>query len=356
MNFKQKVTAAQIAILKKYGVMVDLANLKDNQLDRALRGSISVKEASSMTFASWCDKMFGLGVRVPVATFDKPTAGQISLSKLVAGKSLAEGLKASDKKNNAALKALQSDLANRTEREVPDPRSHVEIEISYWYERIRLSLNKVLLSITDINGPIFKYQGPKNYDFRDEIAKIIFTSLRDLGWLGLDNEVILRDSSDDPKVAQELSPLSHTVGDVDRGVVLIEFIIRGVQADGIAAGYMPWDFDQHPSDSEPSERFDCHVKIRAKEWDILNRDDLSNLSWFLQKLFDAWAKAGDRRSRGSLREALMLCQMLAYTAPCHSQDVAVEHCISSEEYGTDYISAGKVVERFFHITSSLRKC
>src|SRR5690606_3982358 len=47
-----------------------------------------------------------------------------------------------------------------------------------------------------------------------------------------------------------------------------------------------------------------------------SEEELFHLGCFLQKLFEAVAKSGDHRPRGSLREKMILCELLYKTAPC----------------------------------------
>lgn len=115
MGVEKKAKAAQLSVLSKYGVLADFSGLEEVQLDRILKGGVSVASAQQMTFASWCDRLLGTGVRVPVARFDEAVAGQTHFSRLVEVQDLARSFKARERQLQAETKAAREESAKLRE-------------------------------------------------------------------------------------------------------------------------------------------------------------------------------------------------------------------------------------------------
>ncbi|WP_212566726.1 hypothetical protein, partial [Pseudomonas aeruginosa] len=117
-------------------------------------------------------------------------------------------------------------------------------------------------------------------------------------------------------------------------------------------------------------RFNCNVSVSVSRRNALSEDELFHLSCFLHKLFEAMARFGDHRPRGTLREKVILCILLSLTAPCTPTRARLPEmlCLQDSfysEYGTHTsdgkntdlnISAGRIVEHLLRVLRAQNHC
>lgn len=379
MSREKKAKAAQLSVLSKYGVLADFSALLDDHLDRALKAPVAAKAAQEMTFASWCNQMMGQGVRVPVASFPEKTPGKTLISNLAVATDLGKDLKARDRQHQALIKdyqqqieQLQAELQSLKQRQAdvaaPAPvwLDTMPARLGRWYDDTTERLHSMLWEIQEIEGALFDHQGQLNRDYRQRIVEIIGIALPYLDSVGFRVDVQLQEVSDqrpapEPVVLYQ-SPAREDDG---HGFERFSFKVDGVQADVIeAAGDYIFPRQTWPT-IEKQARFNCHVEVTVSRAHGLDKDDFFHVSCFLHKLFEAMARSGDKRPRGTLREKVILCLLLAKTAPCVTartqrpeqelprlQDTYFRGVIPREENRSRVesdVSAGKIVEHLLHI-------
>ncbi len=322
MDRERKISAAQLRALSKYGVLADFSKLEDAELNRVIKGSVPAKAAQDMTFANWCEQLLGKGRRVPVARFESSIAGQTLLNKLAVGREVAESLRARERQHNAALKAVQQTQAKpqipleSQTRQSPNERSFgIAADLRDWYTGMTRPLHDILRDIKEVEGEIFNYKGKSNRDYRTQLVQTILSSLNHLDQLGFGCEVKLWDLPPLDPVAPPIV-LYHSqqleAGDFSE----IDFVVKEIRADVLEAASEFFFLEQTLPDIDKRPRFACHVKVATSRRPDLSDGELSHLSCFLYKLFEALARSGDGRPRGTLREQIILCLLLSHTAPC----------------------------------------
>ncbi|MCQ4227288.1 hypothetical protein [Stutzerimonas stutzeri] len=365
LKVEDKRKAAQLAVLKKYGLLADFSALTGPELDRVLKCSVSAKAARDMTFAHWCDQILGPNKRVPVARFDK-AAGQNRLCNITVGSDLADRLKADDKETQTFIRTLQHELdaGKKLQTAAPsaEPGTDIEKALRDWYRMTSSPLSRILQDIKDIEGAIFDNQGQQNRDHRKNIAKAILDAVQDLAHLGFRTEVTLREkTSADAVVIPLVVPHRYADEPEEGGLEHIRLVVGEVQADVFEAARGYRHTDQALPAVDADLRFECQVSLSIQRH-ALKEADLFHLSCFVRKLFEAMARSGDRRSRGALRETVILCLLLSRTAPC-SVAIAQRPRPLYEQYtlhdmngslelhkSVDFdLSAGKIVEHMFNI-------
>ncbi|MGV8863179.1 MAG: hypothetical protein ACOH2T_18690 [Pseudomonas sp.] len=373
MSLEKKAKAAQLSVLSKYGVLADFSALEDAALDRALKGGVGKAIAQDLTFASWCDQLLGPGERLPVARFDGPVAGQTKLTKLAAGHDLVQSLKTRERQLQTSLKAAQSEIARlrsevqafqktRAGSGVIDPISDIAQQLRSWYHRITPPLHRVVWDINEVEGAIFENQGPLNRDYRKQLVEIILNGLADLEYCGFSIDVELRSaSSKEPIAPSVVLHRSRSCDSDEYGLGAFEFVVEGVQPDALNTISEPLWQERESQSINENIRYNCHVKVAHHQRLDIDEAEIFHLSCFMHKLFEAMARSSDRRSRGTLREHVILCLLLSCTAPCmpaatgrqdlpQLQDTFYGgHTPPARRDGGPNASAGKVVEHLFQI-------
>lgn len=379
VGLANKAKAVQLSVLRKYGVLADFSGLDEVGLDRALKGRVSASVSMDLTFANWCDQLLGLGQRVPVARFDHQVAGQIRLDKLVVGQDLAASLKVHDRQLQARLKAseqevmrlqdqLQALRQTRDHAALMEPESVAAQRLKSWYHDTTDPLHNILWEIKEIDGRIFDHQGHINRDYRQQLVEIILRALNGLARFGLYVEAELRDASPKEPVLPSVM-LHHNPPDRGEEHLLehFDFVVKGVQPDVLRAASEFLFLGQALPEMDKQHRFDCHVKVSYRDGLELDREELFHLSCFLQKLFEALARSNDGRPRGALRETVILCLLLSWTAPCMPMRIQRAQVLSLQDtfyrghkpFTTDTsnpdrdVSAGKIIEHLFHTLHAL---
>lgn len=363
LGLEKKVRAAQLSVLNRYGVMADFSALDEVELDQALKGSVPVKVAQDMTFASWCDQLLGQGARVPVARFDGPVPGQTKLSNLAVGRDLAKSLKARDRQLQSAIKAsetqvdqLRAELKALRQGSVHEepiaPVSRISERLCNWYYETAAPLQKILEGIKEVEGHIFAYQGPSNRDYRKQLFEIVLYALSSLECIGFSIDVEMHDNSNESPVSPSVLMCRSQVPDADGfDVKYFDFVIDDIQIDvleEISELSCVW---QPQPVVDPARRFECHVKVIASPQLDLIEGELSHLSYFMHKLFEAIARSGDFKKRGSLIEKLILCQLLCCTAPCmlNRSPQQLSPIVSDSQSTAADVPAGVIVSHLLQI-------
>lgn len=381
MDLEKKAREAQLSVLSKYGVLADFSTLEEEELDRILKGAVPAGAAQDMTFASWCDQLLGPGKRVPVARFNDPIAGQTRLSNLAVGHDLAKSLKARDKQLQALIKTSQKEIKQlqaelqtlrqaQTHTASAEPVSDIAGALRNWYVDTTTSLHDILWEIKEIEGAIFNHQGKLNRDYRKQLVEIILRALDNLEHLGFHAVVELRDASLRKPVAPTVvlhrnQPLEDEEVEVEVEVEGFAFVVEGIQADVLEAASEYLYLGQALPAVDRHSRFNCHVNVNVSvsRRHALGEDELFHLSCFMYKLFEAMARSGDHRPRGTLREKVILCLLLSCTAPCMParsqrpellglQDTFYKGYgpfASDDQHSAPNVSAGKIVEHLLRI-------
>ncbi len=377
MSVEKKVRAAQLSVLGRYGVLADLSGLQEPQLDRALKGAVPLAGAQQMTYATWCNQLFGQGYRVPVARFDGEITGQTKFISLAQGQELARGFKARERQLQAQIKAAKEEAAKLREelaasRSAPvaqvcdTPACWFQSDLARWYTQVTQPVHNMLWRIKEIDVPIFDHRGALNRTYRGHLIEIILTAMQGLEDLGFFVDAELRDMSAKdpiPPVVLHRSRLSNADELPDNG---FSFVVKKVQTAMVVTA----DAFIHEERTLPSEharlRFDCHVSLRCNEplANVVTQDDLHHLSCFLYKLFESMARSGDNRPRAAVREGLILCLLLSRTAPCVIRDspgyeLPPLQDLTHRGYGNRRriedpdVSAGKILQ---HLFTFMRRC
>jgi hypothetical protein len=373
VGLEKKAKAAQLSVLKKYGVLADFSDLEEVTLDRMLKGRLAAAIAQELTFANWCEQVLGQGRRVPIARFDHQVAGQTRLGNLAVLRDLAGSLKAHDRKAQTQLKASEQEVArlkaelnalrqSKTRTAVFAPLSDTAEALQYWYYETTAPLHRILWEIKEIEGGIFDNQGQFNRDYRQQLVEIILCALSSLESLGFCVEAELRDASPkEPVFPTVVLHRSHSTEGADFGVEGFAFEVKDIQPDVLVAASERLFLRRDLPEIDKRHRFNCHVKVSVSPRLAHSEDELFHLSCFIYKLFEAMARSGDSRPRGTLREKVILCLILSSTAPCmparlkglemlRLQDTFYKGhepiAWDSSKADAD-VSAGKIVEHFF---------
>lgn len=369
MDRGKKARAAQLSVLKKYGVLADFSALEETQLDRLIKAQVSARSAQDMTFAAWCEQLLGPGQRVPIARFDYDVAGQTRMHTLADGSEFAAGLKSLERQHQAALKEAQrqqpqAQTSGALLPEVPMPAEPCAVVrlLRDWYFDTTRPLHRLLWEIKEIEGKLFEQQGAANRDYRAQLIQTVVQALGDLESLGFACEVELRDDSPvgecaPPLVLHRSPPLEAEESS------RFEFVVEKIQADVLAGVSEYLALGQSYPAVDKQDRFNCYVKVTVDRRNGLSDDELSHLSCFLYKLFEAMGRSTDRRPRGALREQVILCLLLSGTAPCmpvrlqlpklhRLQDTSYPGAsvhLSDSSAEDPNLSAGKVVEYLLRV-------
>jgi DNA-binding Lrp family transcriptional regulator len=311
----------QLKILKRYKLLVDCSELDETVLVRISKRLPKADEKEAPTFASWCDQVFGKGIRVPVARFQGGIAGKTHLSSLTDELGLTETLRQQEKVHKAAVKALEHDIAQiKSEhamafaniRTPPKERGRFSWDLRYWYSEVSRELRQLLPGIKEVEGYIFEYEGASNRDYRTHLVDIILSSVRQLESLGFDVVVELEDVKHNSESARNMVFHRTRTVDLEGGArKLFGFTVQKMPIDIIKPMHSTLSDPGIPALSLP-----CRVSVGGRHIEHECEDEISHLSYMVHKLFLALAKSADHVPRGVLREKILVCLMLCWTAPC----------------------------------------
>lgn len=373
MDRNTLIQLAQQKVLNQYALLVDCSELDDTVLERIARRLPAVNENDALTFASWCNQVFGEGIRVPVVRYGYDVAGQTHMSSLSDELGLVKNLRQQKKEHRAATTALKQEIARlKAEHAItlavaiaekssgPPPKilSELSVRLRDWYWGISHGLQKLLPDINEVKGHIFEYQGASNRDYRTRLVDLIFLSLQQLESLGFEVVAEQQVAIQKDKITPNITIYrTNPVGREGNACESFSFTIREMPTDILMLA------NQHTGQDDPITpipRQPFHVSV-AGEWsDAEQGVEVSHLSYVLQKLFLALAKSADNVPRGVLREKILLCLMLCWTAPCmpaqkRGQYISLMNCGYRAKAIRDEtldIPAGTVIQHLFTVAEA----
>lgn len=378
MDREKQIRAAQLAILARYNLLADCSELDETVLERIIKRLPNLADEDDPTFASWCDQVIGKGIRLPIARFENHVAGQTRLSSLTDGYDLAQGILGREKEQQTSvrtyrreIKRLEAELAVKslTVKSPPTPEPIVADEFSRclrdWYGEASASLRHVLWGIKEVEGAFFSHQGLTNRDYRSHLIDVILPTLNRLDGLGLGVKVELHEVSHERLAAKNIIIYESQATTFDEyGGESFAFVVEDVQADilDIAESCSLGPTRLEPTATESRPKLNCQVNVSMAAGHPASADEFFHLSCFLQKLFSALAKSSDHVARGILREKVLLCLLLSWTAPCMPARERMEHKWLSEIFYRNLpphytakpleapdLSAGQIVDHLFSV-------
>jgi hypothetical protein len=378
MDREKQIRAAQLAILARYNLVADCSELDETVLERIIKGLPSLTDEDDLTFASWCDQVIGKGIRLPIARFEYHVAGQTRLSSLTDGYDLAQGILGREKEQQASvrtyrreIKRLEAELAvkSSTVESSTTPESIVADDFSRclrdWYGEASASLRHILWGIKEVDGVFFNHQGLTNRDYRSHLIDVILPTLNRLEGLGFGVKVELHDVSNELLAVKSIIIYESQATTFDEySRESFAFVVEDVQADilDIAESCLLDPTRLAPTASESRPKLNCQVNVSMGAGHPAGEDEFFHLSCFLQKLFSALAKSSDHVARGILREKVLLCLLLSWTAPCMPARERMEHRWLSEIFDRNLpphytakpradsdLSAGQIVDHLFSV-------
>lgn len=340
---EDKIEAAQIAVLRKYGVLADFSGLGEEDLDRVLKGRVKVADAPNMTFARWCDDLIGWDERVPVARFDL-IPGQTLLANLAIGAETASYLKGLDRQHKSEVQSYQDNLQALEQTHAAAVRAYKKeikklqdelsalrqasiernngplysdpVGLRSWYAGAAGGLRNVLGYVKEVEGPIFEAQGLFNKDYREQLVDAlygVFLSTAEYGFT-VRSRFICNDHSKNIPMLVLYGDHPYTE-DIEK-FEDVSFLIKNVPPDVLYTLSEKYPHFDVALGLHPHVHFDWEVDVRVHRDAGYSKEELFHFGCFLLKLFEAVAKSGDHRPRGSLREKMILCELLYKTAPC----------------------------------------
>lgn len=321
----------QLKILKRFDVLVDCSDLSETVLGKLLK-RLPLPIGDNLTFASWCDQVFGSGVRPLIVYQHDEVSGQTRMTTLTLG--LADQLRRQDRSLKALQKKLDQTLPAQQEPVItglPASAPDVETEESWrwrsFYSSGRDGLHRLIGTVEGIERVhIFDYQGATNRTYRIELLKLVKNTLTQLKQMGIG-------------VTATFPPLQFGAFAVDTKVFYgnpaeaRDHLIRSFSVDEMPTDilYLPEDGCQGASAEETPKNASFMVELHILDNAKFSDDAaMQHLSFYLQKIFQALAKSADHVPRGVLREMLLLGVMLSMTAP----NVPIERTLSDLPFAT----------------------
>lgn len=305
----------QFRILKRFDVLVDCSYLETSLLGK-LAKRLPRTTGENLTYASWCEQVFGSGLRPLVAINRNEVAGQTRLS------SLGLGLASELRRQQRALKELQSRLDQRSEERsappeaAPPPLPAIETSESWgwrnFYSGGWRGLRRLLGKVENVgHGHVFDYQGATNRDYRVELIELVRSTLSDAAQAGFGvNATFPAEKTENFAVAARVfygSPgeaLRYSVG---------SFVVNEMPTDIL---HLTDSFHQQASEEVRDEKASLVVEVYELGTTApLDDAAVQHFIHYLQKLFQALAKSADSVPRGVLREKILLGLILSISAP-----------------------------------------
>lgn len=336
---EEKTEAAQLAVLKKYGVLADFSELEAAEIDLVLKLRVSKADARYLTLAQWCDQLIGPDYRVPVARF-VAVPGQTQVSNLCIGTALGTYFAELEREHKREVQNCEAEI-HRLRTELAALEKKHEKEEQSWrndFQRIHeelaqykrageatpcatvldessglndvyfgmiTRLQQTLGGVVDFNGS--NYSGPYNKHCRDKLFEILAFAFKHFESLGLSFRVAVFESSSLYREASRICYQSEPDERYDYHHAMV-LVIKD----------MPYEVFASPDQSNRVEgiRYDFHVDVAIDSAMELSFDDVQHLGKILHRLYEAIKRSGDNRPRGALREQIVLCLLLLITAPC----------------------------------------
>ncbi|MBD8614245.1 hypothetical protein IFT69_10985 [Pseudomonas putida] len=305
----------QFRILKRFDVLVDCSDLETSLLKK-LAKRLPRTTGENLTYAAWCEQVFGLGLRPLVAISHNEVAGQTRLS------SLGLGLASELRRQQRTLQELQSRLDKGSEEPSAPPEAAsaplpaIETSESWgwrnFYSGGWRGLRRLLGKVENVgHGHIFDYQGATNRDYRGELIELVRSTLAEAAQVGFGvNATFLAEKIEDFAVADRI--FYGSPGEAPR-YSLGNFVVDKMPTDIL---HLTDSFHQQASEDVRDEKASLSVEVYELGTTApLDDAAVQHLILYLQKLFQALAKSADSVPRGVLREKILLGLMLSISAP-----------------------------------------
>lgn len=305
----------QFRILKRFDVLVDCSYLETSLLEK-LAKRLPRTTGDNLTYAAWCEQVFGSAPRPRVAINDKEIAGQTRLS------SLGLGLASELRRQQRALKELQSRLDKGLEERsappepAPAPLPAIETSESWgwrnFYSGGWRGLRRLLGKVENVgHGHIFDYHGATNRDYRVELIELVQSTLADAAQVGFGvNATFSAEKIENVAVADRV--FYGSPGEAPR-YSAGSFVIDEMPTDIL---HLTDNFHRQASEDVRDEKASLSVDVYELGTTApLDDAAVQHLIHYLQKLFQALAKSADSVPRGVLREKILLGLMLSLSAP-----------------------------------------
>ncbi|MEE4741436.1 hypothetical protein V2K88_07145 [Pseudomonas alliivorans] len=356
----------QFRILKRFDVLVDCSYLETTLLKK-LAKRLPRTTGENLTYAAWCEQVFGPGLRPLVAINHNEVAGQTRLG------SLGLGLASELRRQQRSLKELQSRLDQSLEERpaapgaAPTPLPGIETEQSWgwrnFYSAGWRGLRRLLGKVENVGpGHIFDYQGATNRDYRIELIKLVRATLANAAQVGLGvNAAFQAEKIKDAAISagvfygNSVEEPTYSVG---------SFVVNEMPTDIL-------DLTDALRHHAPEEVRDEKASLFVEIFELgaaapLEESAVQHFIHYLQKLFQALAKSADHVPRGALREKILLGLMLSVSAPNCSLELALADLhwrgwrshddndwnVSGEQKSD--LDPGRIVDMFIAKLSSLR--
>ncbi|MBI6752045.1 hypothetical protein [Pseudomonas syringae] len=305
----------QFRILKRFDVLVDCSYLETSLLKK-LANRLPRTTGENLTYAAWCEQVFGSGLRPRVAINHQEIAGQTRLG------SLGLGLASELRRQQRALKEVQSRLDQNSEKRstppeaAPTPLPSIETSESWgwrnFYSGGWRGLRRLLGKVENVgHGHIFDYQGATNRDYRVELIELVRSTLADVEQVGFGVNATfpgekIEEVADAARVfyGSSREVLKYSVG---------SFVVSEMPTDIL---HLTDSFHQQASEEVRDEKASLFVEVyELGTTEPLDDEAVQHFINYLQKLFQALAKSADSVPRGVLREKILLGLMLSISAP-----------------------------------------
>lgn len=305
----------QFRILKRFDVLVDCSCLETSLLKK-LAKRLPRTTGANLTYAAWCEQVFGLGLRPRVATNHNEVVGQTRLS------SMGLGLASQLRRQQRTLKELQSRLdqslkkRSASPKASPSPLPTMETRESWGWRNFYAGgwwgLRRLLGKVENVgNVHIFDYQGATNRDYRVELIKLVRSALANAAQVGVGvNATFSAEKIEDVAITARV--FYESPGETLR-YSLGSFVVSEMPTDIL---HLTDSLHQQASEEVRDEKASLCVKV-YKLVNAAPLDDaaVQHFNHYLQMLFQALAKSADSVPRGVLREKILLGLMLSLTAP-----------------------------------------
>lgn len=305
----------QFRILKRFDVWVDCSNLETSLLKK-LAKRLPRTTGENLTYAAWCEQVFGSGLRPRVAINHKEVVGQTRLS------SMGLGLASELRRQQRTLKELQSRLDQSLEERsaspeaAPTPLPAMETRESWGWRNFYAGgwrgLRRLLGKVENVgHGHIFDYQGATNRDYRVELIELVQSTLASAAQVGFGvNATFPAEKIEDFAVVARV--FYGSPGEVPRYSVG-SFVVNEMPTDIL---HLKDSFHQQASEEVRDEKASLFVEVYELGTPApLDDAAVQHFIHYLQKLFQALAKSADSVPRGVLREKILLGLMLSISAP-----------------------------------------
>lgn len=378
---KDLIYRAQKKIFLEHGIICDLSLLDRDDLEKILQ---SKTKETPATYAGFRDSILSYN-ETPIASFEKNIDGRRNLYKLkiddfqsglnkdikkqIKEKKLLEK-EIKELKEKISILSIENTALRKTENPIKKYETNYDKILSGIYIDCYEKINSLIaraLNSDQTSGGIDDFIGPTNQQFRTYLIKItreLLLSIESIGVktrISLDhvfysepneafeiiftgifekesNENHLKEKIYKNKLFSVSDTIEHDNSLEYKLYQTIEFpineyiyqykknkttnTIEYIECTGLnkiiksTEGRKENSLDEYLKDSKK-----INLKISINECSILTPNDNIHLLYFITELFEAISRCSPNRPRGALREQLMICNMLAFSAPCSPYNI-----------------------------------